>query len=252
MATIAAMLIRALVILLLVLNLGAALWWALASEPVPSAAPADMPPGVERLQLVKELAAPIKAPPANGSTIAVKVVQCASFGPYDSTSAASADGKRLQADGLADGDAGVGVAKTAVRAEPGRAPRSWRVVLPPLPSAAQADIVAKRIAATGFKDYYVIREGADASAIALGLFRNEPAAHARAQTLLEAGFDAVVEPVGAGPEEHWLDVAAEAPFKAEAVLRQLSATRTQPLDCARLAPSAEPEPADLGDNPAAR
>ncbi|WP_222565809.1 SPOR domain-containing protein [Novilysobacter antarcticus] len=246
------MLIRALVLLLLVLNLGVALWGALAPGPAPPATLLDIPPGVERLQLLPDLAEPIAPSPARGPTIAVKIVHCASFGPYDTADAASTAGKGLQVADPVDGEAAVDVVKTAIRTEPGSAPRSWRVLLPPLPSAAQADIVVKRIVATGFKDYYVIREGKDANAIALGLFRNEQAAQSRAETLQKAGFDAAVEPVGAGPEQHWLDLGADAPFKAEAVRRQLGAARTKPLDCESLAASVEPAPADLRNNPAAR
>ena len=246
------MLIRALVILLLALNLGVALWGALAAGPAPTATPVDIPPGVERLQLVTELAEPIKPAPAGEPTIPLTIVQCAAFGPYETAGVASAVGKRIELEGLVEDEAPVGVLKTAVRAEPGRAPRSWRVLLPPLPSAAQTDIVAKRIVAAGFKDYYVIREGVDANAIALGLFRNEQAARARAEALQKAGFDAAVDPVGAGPEEHWLDLGADAAFKAEAVRTQLGAARTQPIDCESLASPAGPAPLDVGDNPAAR
>lgn len=250
------MLIRALVILLLVLNLGVALWWALASRSAPIATPVDIPPGVERLRLVTEPAEPVEPSPgrepATEPATAAKIVQCAGFGPYDTVDVASAVAKRIQLEGLVDGEAAVGVVRTALRAEPGRAPRSWRVLLPPLPSTAETDAVAKRIVAGGFKDYYVIREGDEANAIALGLFRNEPAARARAETLHKAGFDAVVEPVGAGPEEHWLDLGADAPFNAEAVRSQLGAARTRPVDCGSLAPTAEAARADLGDNPVAR
>lgn len=246
------MLIRALVILLLVLNLGVALWGLLAAGPAPSPPPVGIPPGVERLQLVTELAEPSKPAPVREPTIPLDIFQCAAFGPYDTAEVASAVGKRVQLEGLVDGEAAVAVLTTAVRAEPGRPPRSWRVLLPPLPSAAETDIVAKRIVAAGFKDYYVIRDGVDANAIALGLFRNEQAARARAETLRKAGFDAAVDPVGAGPEEYWLDVGADAAFIADAVRSQLGAARTQPIGCESLAPSAGPEAVVVGDNPAAR
>ena len=47
------MLIRALIVLLVVLNLGAAAWWLTRPMPEP-VAPADLPAGVARLQLVDE------------------------------------------------------------------------------------------------------------------------------------------------------------------------------------------------------
>lgn len=246
------MLIRALVILLLVLNLGVALWGALATGSTPSAAPADIPPGVKRLQLVTDAAEPDEPTQATAPRMSVIPAQCASFGPYDTADIASALGKRIRLEGLAGSDPGAQVVQTTLRAEPGRAPRSWRVLLPAMSSAAEADAVAKRIVATGFKDYYVIREGDDANAIALGLFRNEQAAQARGETLRNAGFDAVVEPVGAGPEEHWLVIATDAPFDAEAARAQLAAARTQAVSCDDLAPRAATAHAELGDTPAAR
>src|SRR5690606_447406 len=73
------MLIRALIVLLLVLNVGVALWWALR-EPAPEPSPAASPT-VARLQLAEESIAPGGAravpPPAP-----VVVTQCHSFGPF--------------------------------------------------------------------------------------------------------------------------------------------------------------------------
>lgn len=249
------MLIRALVILLLVLNVGVASWWALASGPE-SSAPTGVLPGVEPLQLVTgtvEPAAttpPRDAPVAPVAPVAPKIVQCGSFGGFDKASAAVAAGKLLQADGLDTGDGSVGVLNTAVREVPGSAPRSWRVVLPPLSSAEESDTVAKRIAATGFTDYYVIRDGAEANAIALGLFRSESSARQRAKTLSDRGFGAVVKPVGGGPAKHWLDIAADGPFQAEQVRKQVGARRTEPDDCERLTTGATTP--GLGDNHSAR
>src|SRR4051794_17888216 len=110
------MLIRALVLLLLVLNLGVALWWTLGDRSG-QAAPADLPPGVERLQLVTATgpAAPAPEAPTNRP-----VVQCASFGPFRSASMAGVADQRVQAEGLVGDDSGddqggPGVVATAIR-----------------------------------------------------------------------------------------------------------------------------------------
>ena len=249
------MLIRALVILLLVLNLGVALWWALSDQSA-STAPTDLPPGVERLELVAGTAEPVV--PAPEAPADKPIVQCASFGPFRSASMAGVAEQRAQAEGLAagddadDGQGGPGVVATAIREAREGTPRSWRVLLPALPSAQESDAVAKRISATGFSDYYVIRDGADANAIALGLFRNESSARDRANTLGKAGFAAVVQPVGAGSLEHWLDIGADGAFDAGQVRGQLAAARTETIDCTRFSTDAAAAPRDLGDNPAAR
>src|SRR5690606_14841075 len=79
--TIAAMLIRALIVLLLVINLGVALWWGLRPVPPAPSLPAP-PPGVATLQLVTES----KSAPGNIAAPMVpakpEISQCASFGPF--------------------------------------------------------------------------------------------------------------------------------------------------------------------------
>ncbi|MGN6113201.1 MAG: SPOR domain-containing protein, partial [Luteimonas sp.] len=66
----------------------------------------------------------------------------------------------------------------------------WRVYLPRLPSADAAQATAARIAESGFSDYMVVRDGADANTIALGRYGTESAAQRRAASLRAAGFPA--------------------------------------------------------------
>src|SRR5690349_7102447 len=144
------MLARALVVLLLVLNLGVAAWWTLRAPPAP--APAFVQPaGVARLQLVSEprlapstapapatttppapkapvatppaapaiaaTTSPVPAVPANGATPA----RCYSVGPFADSGAASNAREVLLA-----------VATRVVSREQrtGGNVRGWRVVLP--------------------------------------------------------------------------------------------------------------------------
>ena len=63
------MLVRALVVLLLVLNVGVAAWWTLRTPPAPPSA-VETPLGVAKLRLVREVRAPapapvVEAPPAH-------------------------------------------------------------------------------------------------------------------------------------------------------------------------------------------
>lgn len=243
------MLIRALVILLLVLNAGIALWWALHT-PAPASAAADQAPGVEMLQLVATHGDSTVSQPSEND-IEAKIEQCASFGSFPSASAAHAAGRQLQAEGIETGNQRAGVVASTVRQSHAGSPRSWRVMLPALPSAEESAAVAKRIAATGFRDYYVIRDGADANAIALGLFGNEASAHQRAATLVKDGFGAVVLPVGAGKVEHWLDIAAAAAFEAKLLGIKLGVPRTEDLDCAAFSADFQAAATDLGHNSAA-
>ncbi|HEU4774522.1 MAG TPA: SPOR domain-containing protein [Lysobacter sp.] len=215
------MLIRGLIVLLLVLNLGVALWWALHAPP--STAPSTGPvAGVASLQLVSEVQGDADIAQVAPAASAV-VEQCVGFGPFADAAGAEAARARLDPQ----------VIHAVVHRRHTGSPRNWRVFLPPLANAAEVDVVARRILAAGFKDYYVIRDGKDANALALGLFRSEDSARARAQALVAAGFAAQVEPVGAGPAGHWLEVAADAGFDRAGAQALVAAARTEPVDCRR-------------------
>ena len=218
------MLTRALIVLLLVLNLGVALWWI--NRPAPAAPAVEpLPPGVHRLQLVSELPARPEAPPPVAAAV---VDRCLRFGPFATAAEAGAAREQL--------------APRVIQVRPYRDypgdPRSWKVILPAAADIAAAEAAAQRIAAAGFRDWFVIRDGEDARAVALGLYRNEASAQERATALREAGFAVETVPVGAGPARHWLDVSVPAGFDAADTQRRIE-TPGQPVDCGALA---EPEP----------
>lgn len=224
---------RALFVLLLVLNVGVAAWWATRAPPsVP--APANPPVGVARLQLAGEvagstaaavmpptLAAP-EAPIAPGAATRTATRQCFSFGPFTNDQAAVAAQARLQP--LTQ--------RIVVREQRRGSGRGWRVMLAPLPSAEQAAATAQRIAAAGFSDYFVVRDGDEANAIALGRYGNEAAARRRADALIAAGFSARAEPLGGTIT--WLDVSAAPGFDPPAAQRLAVAPERRDLDCAAL------------------
>ena len=232
------MVTRALLILLLVLNVGVATWWATRTSPsLPTAA--EPPPGVARLQLVGEgsgavaamapMATPAAAavqPDAVASPAAAVAVdspapQCFSFGPFTDGQAVIAAQARLQP-----------LTQRIVVRERRDSGRGWRVLLPPLPSAEQAEATAQRIAAAGFGDYFVVREGAEANSIALGRYGNETAARRHAAAVVAAGFAARAEALGV--TQTWLDVSAAPGFDAPAAQRLAAAPERRSLDCAAL------------------
>ena len=226
------MLMRALIVLLLVLNAGVAAWWWLAPAPAPAAEPAH-PAGVLRLRLVSEArpAAPVASPappvasegvpaaaPAAMPVAAVVATQCVRLGPFPETAAAEAARARLPA----------GVASVRVRAQ-GASRGAWTVVMPPQADAAAAQALAQRIEAAGFRDYYVIRGGASANGIALGRFGGAEAARRHQASLQAAGFAAQVQgPAGA---TYWLDVDAGGGFDAPSAGRAVGATQVLPRAC---------------------
>ena len=240
------MLVRALIVLLLVLNAGVASWW-IARDPVPPPAPVEPPPGVARLQLVGEATsaaataqtpaaaniatATPESPPAvvattaPGLTTAPLAQQCFSFGPFASKQAAETATAKLQPL----------VQKVIAREQGAIGPaRAWRVLLPPLGSLEEAQATAKGIGAAGFSDFLVVREGAEANSIALGRYRSEGSARKRMQTLVAAGFPARVEAVGAAWATTWLEVIADEAFDPRGAQATIAVAQHRQLDCATL------------------
>lgn len=212
------MLTRALIVLLLVLNLGVAAWWAL--RPAPAApAPAPHPVGVPRLQLASERTAasptaPQRALPADNVVAALAAAAAASvvpdsaacfrIGPFADAQAAGALRTRLPAEATA----------VQLRSE---APRSgnWSVAMPPQADHAAAQALAQRLDAAGFKDYYVIASGPATNGVALGRFGGEDAARRHQAALQAAGFQAQVQPP-AGASTAWVELQARPGFDTRA------------------------------------
>lgn len=229
------MLLRALIVLLLVLNIGVGAWWATRDAPPPPAEPAQ-PAGVPRLQLLHE--APRRASPPTPRPAAAEAtapVQCLRFGPYASPAALRRAHARIQGRAIV----------VRVRELPGEAPEGWRVYMPPLPSAAAAEAQVVRMAAAGIEDLVVLREGEQANGIALGRYSTEATALRRRAALAAAGFQAQVAPVGGGTTG-WIDAGADAAFDAARVAQQIGAATHAPIDCATLADGAESVPQPEG------
>lgn len=254
-ARIAGMFVRALIVLLLVLNLGVAAWWGLGPAPAAPSPPtrqADAP----RLRLVGEpapapaapaakagAAAPPAVPPAAAAPAGgpaapapgsvpssaaaasgASAAHCFALGPFDDQGAAEAARATLQARAR----------RVLLRDEPlRRRGRHWDVLMPPQADRAAAQALAQRIEAAGFKDYYVIGSGDGANGIALGRFGSEEAARRHQAMLREAGFAVQVRPPDAGTR-YWLDIAAGEDLDPEQARREVAARRASPADCTTL------------------
>lgn len=248
------MLVRALIVLLAVLNAGVATWW-IAHTPA-AGPPADAPAaGVARLQLVGEKTrdaaretAPVPTPraevaaaapaatmpiataapaaPVDTLIAAPPAQQCVSFGPFAMREAADQAAAKLRQ----------ATQKVVVREQGTIGARGWRVSLPPQASAEEASEVTERIAAAGFTDFIILRQGAGANSISLGLYRSEESARRRAQALQEAGFPAVVQPVepADGNVTAWVEVIADEAFDPKRAQSTIRAAQHRMLDCATL------------------
>jgi len=236
------MLIRALIVLLIVLNLGVAAWWISRPDPLPPALPAQ-PAGVARLQLLSESGktatvltqAPVSAPAAPAPAVAapaavavaepVTPAQCFSVGPFADQAAARSAAARL----------GSQASRSNPREIPGKAAQGYNVVLPPQADREAAQTLAQRIGAAGFDDYLVVNSGAQTNGIALGRYRSREGAERRQSALRTAGFDAQLQPIGnEGAAQWWLDVAATAGVTASGLQSGTGAVQSRSLDCALL------------------
>lgn len=215
------MFLRALIVLLLVLNLGVAAWWA-TRDPVPPPAGPAQPAGVPRLQLLREAPRHAPARPAAQAPVAAPV-QCLRFGPYASPAALRRAHGRLQGR----------VAVLRAREIASGTPEGWGVFMPPFPTAAAAEAQVARMAAAGIEDLAVLRGGDMANGIALGRYSTEASARRRRDALARAGFEAQVAPIGADTTG-WIDVGVGASFDAVRVAQEIGAATRAAIDCATL------------------
>lgn len=192
------MLIRATIVLLAVLNLGVAAWWLWRPAPVPPAV--EQPPGVPRLVLLEEIvpaaAPPAAATPARTSPAPAAVDAVADDAVADDPTPAPTQ-PRAAGPAPAEAEAAAATPAAPLAGEPRcedaegtGGTRGWRVYLPPAPDLATAEATAARIAAAGFSDYLVLRDGAHQNGIALGMFSTEAGAQRRSAALRAAGFEA--------------------------------------------------------------
>ena len=238
------MTLRALIVLLAVLNLGVAAWWLLRQDAPPVAAE-DALSGIARLQLVSERPAnarpgpaaapaevsPTGSPPHPKATSAVAepvpsaaAERCIRLGPF--------------ADPQALASAQAALRPFALRLKPRTASRDsgrgWRVYLPAAADRAAATEAAAKLKAAGFNDLLVVTNGAEANSVALGRFSSEARAQQHAQALRAAGFEAKAEPLGEIRSEGWLDAAVAADADLAAARRASGAAQSRPVDCAGL------------------
>ncbi|HSD16228.1 MAG TPA: SPOR domain-containing protein [Thermomonas sp.] len=239
------MLLRATIVILVMLNLGAAAWWLLrplvagaagtqavavdapglrlVGEPAAAIAPVPAPGGVvpAPLPTISPAQAEVATAAATAAAPAAIVEACLRFGPFAEPAARDAARAALSAAGVS----------AVTRDSPARSGRGWQVAMPALASREEAVAMAERIKAAGINDLYVMNEGTDANSIALGRFGGEEAARRREAELRGKGFAAQATPLGDTAAQAWLD--ARLPAAANrAALAAVAPSRG--IDCATL------------------
>lgn len=227
------MMMRAVIVLLVILNLGVAAWWWKRSEPVIETPPAA-PVGVATLQLVAprpganaQQPAPSGAPPQAPAAVAALPANAVCFraGPYTDRGSAERSASPL----------GARVLRARAHELPAAGASGYRVLLPPSASREQAQALAQRVGAAGFSDYLVVNDGDEANSVALGRYRSRDAALRRQAQITAAGFDAQVRASGRGVAmQWWLDLATPADTQADALRGVLASAEIAAQDCAGL------------------
>ena len=194
-----------------------------APPPAPSTAPAPSNvPAPSTASVAPAVGRPTETPPAPAPPAPL---QCISLGPFADRDTAMA----------AQGNAGTLLQRSRLRevAKPG-ASSTYRVMLPAAASREEAQATVKRIAAAGISDYYIMAQGEDTNAIALGQYRNREGAERRMAALAAAGFSARLVGGAAGTAQWWVDAALAGQATPSAARQRSGAAQQRSLECAGL------------------
>lgn len=213
--------LRALLLLLTMMNLGVGAWWALHRSPIHARLPAldaNVPPLV-LLHEGPQAAAAEAALPVEAEELGEQPV-CLSLGPLETP----AELRRVMA-ALTPR-----VARIQFRETASTRLRGYRVFLPAAGSRAQALATARSLAARGINDYYVVTAGDQQDTVSLGIFRELANAEARQRQIGELGYQARIEARTEPAPQWWVDLAAVSGFDWRNALPD-SALQATPVVC---------------------
>lgn len=201
---------------------------AVAAAPAPAAAtpPASSKPAeaVKSPEPVAAIAKPAPEPVAEKPAAPAVPPRCLALGPFADRAAATA----------AQGRAGNLLSQVRLREQPAASGSArYRVLLPAAATRDDAQATVKRIVAAGLSDYYIISQGEETNAIALGQYRNREGAERRMAAVQAAGFQPRLVASGdAG--QWWLEGQLAGAAQPAQVQQRSGAARQQSLECARL------------------
>lgn len=201
---------------------------AVAAAPAPAAAtpavvskPAEP---VKALEPVAAIAKPAPEPVAGKPVAPPAPPRCLALGPFPDRAAVTA----------AQGRAGNLLSQVRLREQPAASGSArYRVLLPAAASRDDAQATVKRIVAAGLSDYYIISQGEETNAIALGQYRNREGAERRMAAVQAAGFQPRL--VASGDAGQWWLEGQLATGSEPAQAQQRSgAAQQRSLECTRL------------------
>ncbi|WP_423163121.1 SPOR domain-containing protein [Stenotrophomonas maltophilia] len=167
---------------------------------------------------------PLAPAPAPEKPAAAEPARCIALGPFADRAAASS----------AQGKAGNVISQVRLREQPAASGSArFRVMLPAAASREEAQATVKRIVAAGLSDYYIISQGEDINAVALGQYRNREGAERRMAAVQAAGFQPRLVASGdAG--QWWLEGQLAAGTQPAQVQQRSGAAQSRSLECTRL------------------
>jgi hypothetical protein len=220
------MLIRLLVVLLLAMNVGVALWWLLRPPPV-ALVPVLTEPGTPPLRLLAETetvptelaAAEVVGPPQPGLAPAERL--CLEIGPFLTQVELRRAVNTLMpvAERIQYRDT-----RTLIR-------RGFRVFIPPPATREEALATARELASRGLRDYYVVTAGAEQNTVSLGLYRDEANARRRHREVSAMGFDVRLEPRNEEVAQYWVDLELDREIDWRSALGSHSGVGSRELPC---------------------
>ena len=205
------MLLRALIVLLLCMNLGVAVWWAAHREPALPVLPATEA-GIPSLTLLSETER--LPPPADAAELSAApeapgpASACLSLGPFSTP----ADLRKAMNTLMPQ------VENIQFREVAAVSLRGYRVFLPAAGSRAQALETARALSAKGISDYYVVTAGDQQDTISLGIFRDLENATKRREEVAALGYNPTIEARTEPVQQWWIDLVAPVGFDWQAAL----------------------------------
>ena len=150
--------------------------------------------------------------------------RCVALGPFADRAAATG----------AQGKAGTLLSQVRLREQPAASGSArYRVMLPAAANREEAQATVKRIVAAGLSDYYIISQGEEANAVALGQYRNREGAERRMAAVQAAGFQPRLVASGdAG--QWWLEGQLAAGTQPAQAQQRSGAAQSRSLECTRL------------------
>ncbi|TDB35432.1 SPOR domain-containing protein [Stenotrophomonas sp. TEPEL] len=197
---------------------------AVAAVPAPATAPSKPAEPVKAPEPMAAVAKPAPEPVAEKPAAPAVPPRCLALGPFADRAAATA----------AQGRAGNLLSQMRLREQPAASGSArYRVLLPAAASRDDAQATVKRIVAAGLSDYYIISQGDETNAIALGQYRNREGAERRMAAVQAAGFQPRL--VASGDAGQWWLEGQLATGSEPAQAQQRSgAAQQRSLECTRL------------------